>query len=281
MLFRSDNVKLFEDLKNAIDKKEEYQVQKKYKKVYEVCVRQYVGTEAAKYLNDILLSIEYSTDKFDNEKYFNGLRKVIELVFRASNRLGLLHDKCIPAGIVNLTWSSLFMAGKEADLKQTGEKVRCSKGHFPKILSENIKSILAITSAASHTESEIENGRINFAEYTKQINSSYLLYSLAFQVLDLLIWYKHYADQNPDVEKNKLLWISADLIAEEGEWIKGEVIRIADNGYGTFQPSTGGKTLSVIPAKVKEFSLCATQQIEVITKIDNTGKTLIENIRVV
>ncbi len=276
-----DNDELFRDLKNAIENREEYQIQKKYKNVFDVCTKKYVGTAAVKYLNDILFSIEYSPERFDNEKYFNGLRKVIELVFRASNRLGLLHDKCIPEEIVNLTWSSLYMAGKEVELKPTAQKIRCAKTHFPLLLAENVRSILAITSAASHTESEKENGRINFFEYAKQINSNYLLYSLAFQVIDLLIWYKHYADENPDIEKNKLLWISADPIPEEGLWIKGEVIRIAENGYGTFQPSDGGQVLSIIPMKVNEHKLSLNQKIEVTTKPDNKGtKLLIEQIRI-
>ena len=175
------------------------------------------------------------------------------------------------------------MAGKEAELKPSTEKIYSSKIHFPILLANNVKSILDATSAASHSEGgEKENGKVNFSEYKKQINSSYLLYSIAYQVMDLLLWFKKYADENSDKEKNKSLWQSTSPSAQEGEWIRGEITRIADNGYGTFQPSGGGKTLSVIPAKVKEFSLRDQQIIEVTTKQDNLGtKTLIENIRVV
>ncbi len=85
-----------------------------------------------------------------------------------------------------------------------------------------------------------------------------------------------------DIEENKSLWESLTKSSDEGEWIKGEITRIAENGYGTFQPLNGGKTLSVIPAKVNEYKLSSQQVIEVITKVDNTGtKTFIENIRVV
>jgi hypothetical protein len=274
--------KLWQDIKIEANKQIETQIRLKYRRAFEVCTEKYIGEVALKHLLDIVINTEYPNETFDDEKYFNGLRKVIEYVFRASNRLGLLHDKCIPNGIVNLTWASLFMSNRELELKPSTERIGCLKIHFPSVLGRNIKSILDITSAASHTEAEREIGKLNFSEYKKNITSNYLLYSLTFQVMDLLIWFKKYADENPDREKNKLLWQSSISTLPAGEWIKGKITVIADNGYGTFQPSNGGRPLSIIPSKVKEYNLSSKQTIEVTTKQDNTGtKTFIENIRIV
>lgn len=250
-----DNEKLFKDLKEAIAKKKEYQVQKKYHTVFEVCSNKYIGQEASKYLLEVLMSAEFPTEKFNDEIYFNGLRKLIELVFRSSNRLGLLHDKCIPNGIVNLTWCSIFMAGKEFELKPSAEKVGCSKAHFPLILSNNIKSALDITSAASHTEEERENGKVNFSEYKSRIVSNYLLYSLTFQVMDLLLWFRKYADENPDIEINRSHWKSYPVLSQNGDWITGQVTKITDTGWGTFKPQSGISTISILPKMIKDYSL--------------------------
>lgn len=100
--------------------------------------------------------------------------------------------------------------------------------------------------------------------------------------MDVLIWFKKYTDENTDKEKNKTYWDTTTLITQSGQWIRGEIIRIADNGWGTFQPVDGSKTLSVLPFKVTALQLYPQQILEVTTKQDPTGtKTLIENIRVI
>lgn len=276
-----DFKKLWNDIKREADKQIETQIKHRYQNVFDVCSEEYIGVKASKYLIDILCSIECPEAEFDDEKYFNGIRKVVELVFRASNKIGLLHDKCIPNDIVNLTWSSLFMAGKEIEIKPSNDKISCAKSHFPLLLANNVKAILDITSAASHTEGEEkENGKVNFADYKKLITSNYLLYSLVFQVMDLLLWFKKYADENPDKEENKLLWKTTTPALQEGDWVRGEITRIADNGFGTFLPLTGGKTVSIVPAKVKEYSLREKQVIEVTITNDSSGtKQFIQAIR--
>lgn len=277
-----NNDKLFNDLKQAIEKKKEYQIQKKYQSAFSVCSAKYIGEDAAKHLLDILISTEYPSERFDDEKYFNGIRKVIEFVFRASNKLGLLHDKCIPKGIVNLTWCSMFMAGKEFDLKPSTEKICCDKTHFPQILANNVKSALDITSAASHTEEERENGKVNFSEYKSRIASNYLLYSLTFQVMDLLLWYRKYADENPDKEKNKSYWKSYSPTPLEADWIFGKVVKIAGNGYGTFRPDVGLSTLSIIPKIVTELKLKEDMRISVrVEPSPDKSKNHIKEIKIV
>ncbi|MFW6210723.1 MAG: hypothetical protein ACOC4H_01240, partial [bacterium] len=129
--------------------------------------------------------------------------------------IGLLHDKCIPGGAVNLTDSSYFLAGQ--DTKHC--KVSCSKTHFPKIIANAVKNILFITGGASHTTEADPNENINVQEYREIIQTPYLLFSLTFQLMDVLIWFNEYRKQNPDYRLNKNLW-------EDIGWLKGEVVKI-------------------------------------------------------
>jgi hypothetical protein len=271
-------MKLWTDIKSESEKQIETQIRFKYRKVFAVCTAKYIGDDAQNILLEVLKEIENPALNFDDELYFTQLRMILESMFRAANRIGLLHDNCLKGGKVNLTESSLFMSGEQTKHLD----VKCKKVHFSKLLSNNVKSILFITGAASHTVDPDLPNNINLTEYRKSLNTPYLLYSLAFQLMDILIWFKKYVDEHPDKEANRSLWESLITSAPKGEWIKGEIIRIADNGYGTFQPLNGGKTLSIIPAKVKEHNLYSQQMIEVITKLDGTGtKTLIENIRII
>ncbi|RYZ74658.1 MAG: hypothetical protein EOP09_00020 [Proteobacteria bacterium] len=277
-----DNEALFTDLKEAVERKAEYIIQKKYKAVFETCTDKYIGLAASKLLLELLVQLEAQKEVFNDESYFNGLRKIVEYAFRAANRWGILHDKCIPNGIVNLTWSSLFLSGNEVELRPSTEKISHTEKPFPLILANNVKSILDITSAASHTEEEKLNGKVNFSQYKSQIKSHYLLASLTFQVMDLILWFRDYVDGSPDIEKNKLQWKPADKLDQNTVWVKGSITRIASNGFGTFQPVNGNKTLSIVPYIITQHSLKEHQFIEVITQPDLTGtKTFIKEIRVI
>lgn len=269
---------LWDCVKTEADSRPETQVRHEFSKVFEACTERSLGSEAEKPLLQILKSIRNPTSSFDDELYFTQVRIILELMFRAANKLGLLHDKCLDSrGKVNLSESSLFLSG----LPTSHLGVSCAKSHFPKIISDAVKSILFITGAASHTiDPEVKNN-LNLVDYRKKIDTPYLLYSITFQLVDILIWYRQYSEENLAIEENKKLWRSDDQHQQEGDWTKGEVVRVADNGFGTFQPSSGGATLSIIPSMVNEFKLREKQTIEVITKADPTGtKKLIKSIRV-
>ncbi len=272
-----DLEELWTNIKAESDLLDDTQIRHQFNEVFNSCDALDISFDYQYYIITILKSIKYNNG-MDEMLYFAQLRKIIELLFRKTEKAGLLHSSCIKNGEVNLSESSLFLSGQPTKYSN----VKCIQSHFPTIIAENVKNIIFITGAAVHTEDEdVKKAKVSIEDLRKTNKTPFLLYSLVFQLIDIISWVRKYIDENADKEKNQALWETTNISIPEVEWIKGEVIRIADNGYGTFQPSTGGKTLSVIPAKVKELSLCTTQQIEVITKIDNTGKTLIENIRVV
>ncbi len=272
----TDDERLIENLINRIENKEEYILQKEYRNVFDVCTPKYIGIESQKHLLKILSSIRNPNKEFSDELYFTQIRIILESMFRKANKIGLLHDKCInEKGEVNLTESNRFLSG----LNTKRLDVRCEKSHFPNLIAGSIRSILEITGAASHTtDPEIKNN-INLNDYRKIINTPYLLYSLTFQLMDVLVWFKNYVDCNPNFDLNKKLWINIIPTHTSGDWIPGEICKIAENGYGTFQPYNGGKTLSIVPYKIKEYKLIVNQQIEVITKVEGE-KTLIQEIKI-
>lgn len=274
----ADKAELWADIKQEADAQEDTQVRHQFKEVFDSFENLGINSEYQNYIVDLIKGIKYNAP-IDEMLYFAQLRKIMEFLFRKSEKAGLLHSRCIHSGEVNLSESSLFLAGRQTN--RLG--IICSVSHFPGIIAEYVRNIIFITGAAVHTEDEeSKNAKLSVESLRKTNRTPFLIYSLVIQLMDVVIWFKNYLGDNTDIEKNKSLWQFTTPSAQEGDWIKGEITRIADNGYGTFQPSGGGKTLSVIPAKVKEFSLCIHQVVEVTTKSDNTGtKTLIENIRVV
>ncbi len=267
---------MWNDIKTAANEQPNTQLRHKYANVLEVCTDKYIGEDSAKYLLQILRSIDKPNEKFDDELYFNQIRIILESMFRAANKLGLLHDLCVK-GRVNLAESSLFMSGEAT--KHLG--IACQRAHFTKLISDSVKSILFITGAASHTSDPDIKNNINLQEYRKMLSTPYLLYSLTFQLMDILIWYKQYADANSNYSTNLMHWKTLTLEPNSGSWIKGKIIKLADNGFGTFQPYVGGSSISVIPKMVLDFKLLEGQEIEITTKSDLNGtKTFIKDIRI-
>lgn len=208
-----DNEQLFTDIRLAADQVEDTQIKHRYQPVFNICTEAYIGESASEPLLSILRSFSNPEAEVDDELYFNQLRIILEKMFRCAKKYGLLHEKCIDDyNQVILAASSLFLSGLE--VKYLG--IKCAKAHFPKLISSHVRSILEITNTASHSEGEeVENSKLNLSEYRRIINTPFLLYSLAFKLMDVLLWLKRYVELNNDYSSNKALWLTTDNVAEQ------------------------------------------------------------------
>ena len=252
-----DEQVLIDKIKEEVLNKSEFVVHKNYSKVFKA-VKELLDADTHSYLTSLLVSINKPKDKFDDKLHFTQIRIILESLFRVANKNGLLHDKCIANGKVNLSESSLFLAGEAT--KYAG--VSCLKSHFPKIIADGVRDIIFITGAASHTSDPEIDKNINLKEYRSQISTPYLLFSLTFQLMDVIIWFNAYLIEHSDYQINKSFWLDNN----EGKIVSGIVTAIAENGYGTFLPDNAIKTISIIPQNVKEFDLFKGQKIKVKTE---------------
>lgn len=236
------NDKLIEDIKNAVCNKPEWQarnsVKSKYREV--LSVFDVIGNVSKESFFEILMSIE-GYKEIDHKIYYTQLRIVLEWMFRHANNIGLLHDKCV-VGKVNLTESSLFLAGEPTKYL----KVKCAKQHFPKLIADNVKSLLFITGGASHTTEQDEKSIINLQDYWDSTKSPYLLYSQTLILCDILLWYKKYSVANSCKVSNEALWKDIVEIVEESEAdniLKGKITNVLENGLAFLKPN-GSTNLS-------------------------------------
>lgn len=253
-----DEDKIIAKLKEEADKQIETQIRHEHYFLFNV-LRNY-DDDVQKMFMQILLGVKKGIDGLDDELYFTQLRIVLEHVFRKANEFGLLHDNCVQKGNnqVNLTDASLFLAGE--DTKYSG--VRCQISHFPKIIAENVKNIIFTTGAASHTTVVDITKNIDVQEYRKTVKSPYLLYSLAYQVMDVILWFDSYCESNTDVAKNKSLWENIEFTAEGQKYEKGIITRISKSGWGTVNLDSGGKTAGVYKGIMNELKIEEGDQIK-------------------
>jgi hypothetical protein len=194
---------LLQDIIIEIEDIENKNIEYQYKNVFQICRKLSFPDDELIQFIDIIKSLQFNNKEIQPSLYFTHLRKYVEYVFREAAKLGLLHSKCIDnKGQVNLTESSLFLAGEKT--KHHG--IVCEKAHFPKILAENIKNLIFITGAASHTADVDPLKNMDYQDYRKQIGTPYLLYQLTFTVCDLLIWYESYSAKNNEIKENKKYW---------------------------------------------------------------------------
>ncbi len=213
------NNELIEDILNAVKNQRMWQVENQYEDVLKVADTLLEDKDCRKHLLDILSAASGVTE-IDSHLYYNKIRVILEWMFRAARKQGLLHDKCFDGrDYINLTDASLYMAGKGT----LHSGVICNQAHFPVLLAENVKFILEVTGGASHTTEVDERDVPNLTAYWASIKTPYLLFSLAFMLCDILVWFKDYVDTHPDVEANKNL----------GRYLvlKGKICQDAKNNY--------------------------------------------------
>lgn len=232
---------LIQDIIKEIDNLEQTQIQFQHKHVFQIAKKINVPSEDINHLVTIIKSIQSKGSNLDPSLYFTQLRKYVEYVFRDAAKYKILHENCFGKdGKLNLTDSSLFLAG-ELTKHCKPNNVKCLKTHFSKIMAENIKHLLFITGAASHTSDVDPTENMDYQSYREQLKTPYLLYQLTFTICDLLIWYENYLSNNNDLQINKLLWEDIECDKDGNIFHLGELTNISPSNWGTVTTRKGLK----------------------------------------
>ena len=154
-----------------------------------------------------MLSALYSPEENIKYEYAgNPLRKVVEYIFRAARKIGLLTGKCFDnKDHIVLADASKYLAGLTIDCYQ-GRKVshqerwgKAGEGKdgaggdsvFPSDIAMLVKNILDYSNSDSHTPYFID-------EQKKELFFGYVM-----QLCYVIKWFGKYAEENSNVEENK------------------------------------------------------------------------------
>ena len=210
---------------------------------------------------------------------YNDLRKVLEFAFRKLHAVGILHERLIESGIVNLQGSSLFLAGMEARFGREGGSLQAKAGVIPKLVGEQLKFVLNVCQVGSHSEGDGETpeNKPSIAEIEKWNPDHQLLEITTLMTMDFIIWTKAYIEANSDPLVNMKNWesISQSGIASLLE-VEGEVISVNRGGNAFVKTDhldeTGRKNICIGSWLVKNNELGRGVRVRVAT----SGK-LLEN----
>lgn len=158
-----------------------------------------------------MLSALYSPEENIKYEYAgNPLRKVVEYIFRAARKIGLLTEKCFDnKDHIILLDASRYLAGLTIDCYH-GRKVshqerwgKAGEGKdgaggdsvFPSDIAMLVKNILNYSSSESHTDEELP--------YLIDEQKKELFFGYVLQLCYVIKWFGKYAEENSNVEENK------------------------------------------------------------------------------
>lgn len=184
-------------IRHAVTKRKDHKVRTLYNDVFRT-MDAYFTPDVTQTMLDILKALHFPEENrnFDAVLYYTQLRRILEHLFRAMNRLGVLPDEVMGnSDKVNLANSSLYLAGREVNLGQ-GRIVRFGRTGqyvFPPVISQIVKSILVVANKNSHTVELDNQGRTVIQDYYNSLHSNNFLFGYTLHLCDVLIWFGRYA----------------------------------------------------------------------------------------
>lgn len=234
-------------------------IKHKYSRVFDLCDKKYLGESSFDSILDLATDLENDIQAFNTKDKFTAVRKVIEKLLHSFGRLGF-----IPSEIIEqpgwLNKSSSF-------LSQRTHGYVFSENHIHPLVSHQIWNLLRIAQDASHVEGAL---RLDVDHFVTKNDTFYLYKSTIYQLFDILVWFKGFADANPNLDANRSSWKKSAAVSQ-GDWIKGTLKKIQENGYGSFVPDGQTSIIPIHPDKISEYKLIEGQKIQITTKLNREG----------
>lgn len=194
--------KLFENIRRVASNKMSNIILFRYQDTF-----QYLGNgkiidkEARNIMLKMLCNLYYPENDTHFEYQGNPLRKVLEHIFRAAHRIGLLPSECFErAGQLNLLDASRFMSGKPTkhSMLRYGED---GDTIFPNYMGNITKNILNFASVNSHT-SETNEYTIDDKDLIIDEKEKELFFSYVLQLCHVIKFFGHFVETHCNKEEN-------------------------------------------------------------------------------
>lgn len=169
---------------------------------------------------DIILNIfesmhfPKSHPDFNPILYYNQLRQILEYVYIEANKVAIIPDECISStGEVNLSQCCHYLSGNDATVLkirygERGERV------VPKHIQDMMVHILTLGNINSHASRISEEEEHNLKNYINEnvYNSRFLIYSLALQLCEIVMWMNRYIANHPNKDENQKKCVKLESI---------------------------------------------------------------------
>ena len=198
-----DDAQLIADIKRTVNESTRFLVKSYYNDAIEQ-LRLLTDWGCEKIL-DILEAQHYPKNKIDPLLYYNPMRQILEHVFRAAHKVGLIPDEFIgkEKNDVNLNQCVQYLSGRNADwfgLRYGGAKDYIVPPH----IRDMMFLVLNLGNINSHSTTFNDDELIKLGKYFEDnvCNSQYTIYSLALQVCEIVLFMNKYISRNSNRGEN-------------------------------------------------------------------------------
>jgi len=184
---------LIADLKSAVDTSSRHRVKDLYKETIDALCQ--IDSNVCESILDIIEVMHFpaSNPRFNYDESFNSLRKILECIYKEANKWKIIPDECVDEieGNVNINQCVQYLSGRNADV--LGIRYgNSSERIVPKHIKDLMFSVQNLTNYLSH-------------EYAKKfvVKPKDLLFSLALQTCEIVLWLFDYLKEHQDIKENK------------------------------------------------------------------------------
>lgn len=217
---------LFENIQKAAPLRTRNKIKHQYSALFEVMKSCQFEPESEDIMISVLSALHFPEENkgFDPVLYYNRLRQMVEYLFRAANKIGLLPDYFIEGGKVNLQGSSLYLDDKPFTPSKDSTILSIRYGEegervFHKNIAGIVKNVLSVTSHHSHTIEIDKEDEEELLAYYLETRSPNLLFGYALQLCEVIIWFGNYAKSHNNKEANlaKCKVVKKETESEQGQ----------------------------------------------------------------
>lgn len=244
-LDRAEREQLWTKLSHAADGQRDTQIRRKHQRVFNACTARYLGEAAGRDLLELLKDAE---DKPAGGS-LNTLRKMVEDVFCALAELGTLPVAFVSPQVA-LNPASKFLAGKgpQSPRRDSGviyenDQANC----IPVVVSNLLQTLLQVTQTGSH--------RSTVDIHMNNVRSPYLFQSALMQLMEIIVWFKDYADTTPGRERWSESQQSGSAQEGKGASYVGTVINLNAKGFAFLKLESGEPNIFIPPTIVHQYGL--------------------------
>lgn len=260
-----DNELLIQAIVSACEEQSVFQLEKRYPDLFEFCSDRYIGKKHLNRVAQIISDMESVNFIHNQQDSLNPMRKVIEASFNKLHELKLIPAK-IFTGDGSINGSSIFLSGRHKQYK-------IRDGLVHPAVSESLRFVLSFTQDASHNN----GSRLLADNYLQNCKNNLLYKSLCYSFVEILNNMKELMDNLSTMDTSVVLW--QEVIPDNSNYLKGKIIRVADNGWGTFQSFDSKTNISIHPNVIEKNQIKEKSQITIKTKPSDCGtKTYLDSI---
>lgn len=265
----NDEAKLIQALKNACESKFIESLKHKYKDIVACFDDNFLGIDNYERIVNLLTYLDSNKTEEIAEDRINSIRQIMERMFSKLSELNII-PKEIKENKGWINGSSLFLSNKHNDYQHLDSFI-------DPLVAFNLYHLLKVLQDASHDD---DNLTYKTVQYFKGLNNDYLYKSCIYSFFDIIVWFKNFIVQNPNPEDNIKLWEKIENINGDSiDWIEGVLKEIQPNGYGTFQPNDGSKTIGIHPKEIEKNNYFIGCKLNILTQPSPDGtKTHIKEI---